>query len=165
MFQTATFKLSAVLGVGLLIAAGAMRVQRDEARTALADYRAQVAQATARAEAKDRAQENELRGQAEQLRTAFEKESQNAEIAKNRLLSGIRAGTERLSIAAHCPAASQAGADSAAAPSTADGQRAELDPQVAETLVAIAAEGDAAIIERNACVAQYNQVRQLMDGD
>ena len=50
------------------------------------------------------------------------------------------------------PSAPASGSDSGAA-------SAELDRQTAETLIAIAAEGDAAIRKLNTCIEQYNQVR------
>ena len=50
------------------------------------------------------------------------------------------------------PSAPTSGSDSGAA-------SAELDRQTAETLIAIAAEGDAAIRKLNTCIEQYNQVR------
>lgn len=152
--------------VALALATAGMHAQRDQARTALADYRAQVAQATARAEAHARAQETALRGEAEQIRSALEKESQNAETAKNRLLAGIRAGTERLSIDASCPAAGQAATDPGfAAGAGPESARAELDRSAAEALVAIATDGDTAIRERNACIALYDATRATLNQD
>lgn len=166
MFQTATFKLTAVLVLSLFIAAGAMRMQRDEARTALADYRAQVAEATAQAQAQARVKEAALLTHAEQLKTALAKEIDHAKTRQDRLVAGIRAGTQRLSIAARCPAAGLAPTDPAAAPGAGpESARAELDRSAAEALVAIAADGDAAIRERNACIALYDATRTTLNGN
>ena len=166
MFQAATFKLTGVLVLSLLIAAGAMRHQRDEARTALADYRAQVAQATAQAQAQARVKEASLLTHAEQLKTALAKEIDHAKTRQDRLVAGIRAGTQRLSIAAHCPAAGQAATDPSFAAGTGpEGARAELDRSAAEALVAIAADGDTAIRERNACIALYDATRATLNQD
>jgi hypothetical protein len=165
MIQNATVKLAGVLMLILLIAAGAMRHQRDQARADLANYRAEVAEATQRAEAQARQTETTLRTEAETLRTKLAKEAEDAKTRQNRLVADIRAGTQRMSIAAACPpAASQAGADSAAAPGNgAEGARAELDPEAAATLVAIAADGDQAIRERNACIAAYDNIRDTLN--
>lgn len=166
MLQTATFKLTGVLVLSLLIAAGAMRHQRDQARTDLANYRAEVAEATQRAEAQARQNENTLRTESETLRAKLAQEAEDAKTRQTRLVADIRSGAQRLSIAAACPTpAGQAGADPAAAPSFADGQRAELDRTAAEALVAIAADGDTAIRERNACIEQYNAVRTTLTQD
>lgn len=166
MFQTATFKLTAVLVLSLLIAAGAMHHQRDEARTALATHRAQVAEATAQAQAQARDKEAALLTQSEQLKTALAKEIDHAKNRQDRLVADIRSGAQRLSIAAHCPSpAGQAPADPAAALGAgAEGARAELDRSAAEALVSIAADGDTAIRERNACFEQYDAIRATLNG-
>lgn len=166
MVQTTAFKLAGVAIVTLLIAAGAMRLQRDDARTELATYRAQVTEATAQAQALARDKEAALLKQSEQLKTALAKEIDHAKTRQDRLVADIRSGAQRLSIAAHCPSpAREAPADPAAAPGAGpEGARAELDPTAAETLVAIAADGDTAIRERNACFEQYDAIRATLNG-
>ena len=162
--QTLTIKLALAAVAVMTLATVGVYVQREQARADLAKYRAEVAGATQRAEAQARQTETTLRTEAETLRTKLAKESEDAKTRQNRLVADIRSGTQRMSIAAACPTpAGQAGEDPAAAPGNgADSARAELDPEVAATLVAIAADGDQAIRERNACIAAYNQVRQLM---
>ena len=155
-------KIGAAVMLALAILAGVMRMQRDHARAALADYRREVAEATARAERKAREAETMLRDQADQLRSQLTQETKNANDAQDRLVAGIRSGAQRLSVAAHCPAAGQASSDSAAATGAGNPARAELDPQAAEDLVAIAADGDAAIRERNACIQAYERVRSVL---
>jgi hypothetical protein len=139
--------------------------QADVARaqTALSDLKRETAQAITRESEKVREKETAMRADAESLRSKLAKEIDHAKTRQDRLLADIRAGTERLSIPAACPA-SQAATDPGAAPgSGAAPQRAELDQSAAETLVAIASDGDQAIRERNACIEQYNAVRESLN--
>lgn len=162
--MTAAHKIWMTVCIALLLGCLGMRSQRDQARAELAGFGEQVATATRMAQAHARATETALRDQADDLREALNKETRNAETEKLRLLAGIRAGTQRLSIAAHCPApAGLAPTDAAAATGAADTTRAELDPATAEALVSIAADGDTAILERNACIAQYNATRTALN--
>jgi hypothetical protein len=150
----------------MTMAALALRSQRDQARAELAGFGEQVASATRMAEAHARATETALRDQADELRNKLNKETRNAQDAQTRLVADIRSGTQRMSIAAHCPAAGQAASDTGTAPGTgSESARAELDPKAAEDLVAIAADGDTAIRERNACIALYESVREALKQD
>lgn len=155
--------LLALLFAALIACAGFLSIEANKARAALSDYRHKVEEATAQAERQAREAETMLRAQADQLRAQLTQETKHANDAQARLVADIRAGAQRLSVAAHCPAAGQAGADPAAAPGAGDSARAELDPAAAETLVAIAADGDAAIRERNACIEQYNAARAALN--
>lgn len=69
-------KLSLTFGLALLLAAIGMRSQRDAARTELANYRAQVATATAQAEAANRATEQSMVKSVERLTHAHAKTEQ-----------------------------------------------------------------------------------------
>ncbi len=150
--------------VALALATAGMYAQREKARSALSDYRREVADATRKDEALARDKETAMRGEAEQMRTALEKVTQHAQVTQARLVADIRSGAQRLSIAANCrPAAGQAATDSGSTPGAADGARAELDPAAAEDLVAIASDGDSAIRERNACIQQYNAVLETLN--
>lgn len=84
-----------------------------------------------------------------------------AKIKENKLRADLADGSLKLRIpvkAAQCPVsvsestATASGSDSGTA-------SAELDRETSETLIAIAAEGDAAIRKLNTCIEQYNQVR------
>jgi Tfp pilus assembly protein FimV len=170
MLQTATFKITGVVIVSLVLAAGVMRSQRDTARSerdaARAEYAgfaAQVAESTRMAEKHAREKEAQLQAQSQTLRDQLTKEIQHAQNTQSRLVADIRSGAQRLSIAASCADAGQAGSDPAAAPAAGHTARAVLDPQAAEALVGIAADGDTAIRERNACVQQYNAVRAALN--
>jgi hypothetical protein len=71
----------------------------------------------------------------------------------------IRAGRVRLP--ASCP---QAPADSTAPSSNRDTEVSESDRQTLAAIAAIVAEGDAAINQLNACIATYNEMRELVNG-
>lgn len=165
MLQTTAFKLAGVAILSLLIAAGAMRSQRDDARTALADHRAKAAEATAKAQAQAREKETMLLATANALSDKLSQEKRRAQATQNRLVADIRSRAQRLSIAARCPSpAGEAPAAAPAAPGAADTPRAELDPAAAEALVTLTNEGDEAIRERNACIQQYNAAREALNG-
>lgn len=153
--------LSVSIGAGFA-AYQMTRADLAQAQAALSDLQRETAQATTRASEAAREKETMLLATTVVLSDKLNKEARNAQDAQNRLVADIRTGAQRLSIAAHCPG--QAPADSTAAGGGgAEGARAELDRQAAETLVAIAADGDAAIRERNACIAAYDAARQTLN--
>jgi len=72
----------------------------------------------------------------------------------------IRAGRVRLP-SPSCPQASP----SAPAPSIdRDAETSESDRQTLAAIASIVAEGDAAINQLNACIASYNEMRELVNG-
>lgn len=79
-------------------------------------------------------------------------EKQDAQTKINQLRADVTAGAVRLSVRASCSASAAAG-DSEA--------RAELDPKVADDLIAITADGDQAIIELNSCIDFYNNLKAI----
>ena len=70
-----------------------------------------------------------------------------------------RTGRMRLPTAS-CPQASA----SASTPTGNSTDASELERQTIATLIDIAAEGDKAILKLNSCVAAYNEVRSLVNG-
>ena len=52
----------------------------------------------------------------------------------------------------------------ATTPSGSDSTNAQLDPTFAKSLVAVTDDGDLAIRKLNACIATYNQVKELING-
>jgi hypothetical protein len=70
-----------------------------------------------------------------------------------------RTGRMRLPTAS-CPQASP----SASPPTGNSTDASELERQTIATLIDIAAEGDKAILKLNSCVAAYNEVRSLVNG-
>jgi hypothetical protein len=83
----------------------------------------------------------------------LERANQNAKAQVNKLQSDIASGELRLSIRT-VPACKDTSATTGGAET-----RAELDPEVANALIAIASDGDKAIRSLNACIDIYNEVR------
>lgn len=79
------------------------------------------------------------------------KDKEDAQKKINQLRADVASGAQRLSIRASC-AASTASGDTEA--------RAELDPKTADSLIAITADGDKAILELNACIDLYNKFKK-----
>ena len=96
--------------------------------------------------------ESSMRDEAAATTVKLEKEKQDAQLKVNQLRADVAAGAVRLSVRASCSASTAAG-DSEA--------RAELDPKVADDLIAITADGDQAIIELNSCIDFYNNLRTV----
>jgi len=83
------------------------------------------------------------------------------EIAKKKSAMHELARTGKLRLpTASCPQASP----SAPTPTGDSTDASELERQTIATLIDIAAEGDKAITKLNACVAAYNEVRNLVNG-
>ena len=96
--------------------------------------------------------ESSMRDEAAATTAKLEKEKRDAQIKVDQLRADVAAGSVRLSVRASCSASTAAG-DSEA--------RAELDPKVADDLIAITADGDQAIIELNTCIDFYNKLREI----
>ncbi len=119
-------------------------------------HQAEIEQQAAHAEALELAQkrEHELVLTVNDIATRLQKVKEDAENRKNTLLYGLRTGTVRMSI----PTASCDRQSSATAARGEQEARAELDGQVAQDLVSIAADGDNAINQLNACIDAYNEI-------
>jgi predicted phage gp36 major capsid-like protein len=96
--------------------------------------------------------ETQMQEAADQAADKLHKEKQDAQTKINQLRADVATGALRLSVRASCSAGDAAG-DSE--------ERAELDPKTADDLIAIAADGDQAIIELNACIDFYNNLRSI----
>lgn len=72
----------------------------------------------------------------------------------------IRAGKLRLP----APSCAQPAPSTAPASPDRDPETSESDRQTLAAIAAIAAEGDAAINQLNACIASYNEMRDLVNG-
>lgn len=154
--------LSVSIGVG--VAAYEMtRADLASAQAALSDLQRETATAATRASEDARQKEAQLRATTTATNAKLAEEKRRAKIREDRLVADILSGAQRMSIDAICQP-SPAPSDTATAErSGADTQRAELDPEAAAALIAIAAEGDTAIRERNACIEQYNAVREALN--
>lgn len=88
-----------------------------------------------------------------------QQELQDVEDQYQRFMDGVRSGAVRVSIPVHAPTckpASDAGAAVAGQPAQT---RAELMPEAAAALAAIVRDGDSGILDLNACIDRYNDVR------
>jgi hypothetical protein len=122
------------------------------------DERAQIEAANAVIAAE--ALEEVLRDEFRATRRRSQKEIEDGKIEAQRLRADIATGALRLSVPTVGP--SCPGGDPASGPTA---PRAELAPQAAQDLVAIAADGDQAIRELNACIASYNSVRERLNAE
>ena len=82
----------------------------------------------------------------------LQKEKQSAKSKIDQLRADVSSGAVRLSVRSSCAATSASG-DSEA--------RTELDGQTSQDLIGITADGDQAIIELNACIDFYNNLRGI----
>ena len=84
------------------------------------------------------------------------------EVVKKQSAMHELARTGRLRLpTASCP---QASSNPATPVGNIDTSQSELERQTIEALIDIAAEGDKAIVKLNSCVAAYNEVRNLVNG-
>lgn len=110
------------------------------------------------------ASETELNAQILKLQNQLDQDQTQADEKHQTLVSGLRAGTVSVRIPivpSSCTTDSARATGSATA--AAQATHAQLDPTAAADLAAIPHEGDAAIRELNACIAQYNQVKAVQD--
>lgn len=93
----------------------------------------------------------------------FKKERDDAKTERDLFISGVRSGTIRLSVPIVTRAAGTTPTDAAIAGGSGNQARAELEPTFAERITAIAFDGDDAIRQLNACIDNYNAVRQIFN--
>ncbi|MCM1129470.1 MAG: lysis protein [Alistipes senegalensis] len=110
---------------------------------------AEQAQAIQASSEEARKKEKALQEKIDNLNAAYREERDHAQKYINSLRADIAAGRLRLSVPTSCPG-TRAGSGAEHTET-----RAELDPETADALVAIAAEGDEAIRELNLCVDAY----------
>ena len=89
---------------------------------------------------------------------AHTKEMDHVQSELNSFRDRLRSGAVRVSVPARVPAC-QPGPDPVGPLALPDQARAELDPTFAQDLVRITSDGDAAIVDLNACIDRYNAVR------
>ena len=122
----------------------------------------EVASLNAQARQKEQALVAAVNAQATQLAKA----NQNAKLLQQKRYSDIDSGALKLRVAvkaSECPlhASTDATATSGADLGTAT---AELDGETSKALIALTAEGDAAIRKFNTCVTLYNEALQTLKG-
>lgn len=94
------------------------------------------------------------------VETQHVKEMEHVRSENARLVADIRARRLRLYVPARPTGDTADRPDPAIADGNSGETRTELDPALAEALVSIAAEGDAAIRQLNACIDAYDGIKQ-----
>lgn len=156
-----------------LVAAGAISGmsyessrQAQAAKTELQDLQRRAAGNAAWLRGQRTASEAQLKAQILTLHTQLAQAQTQADENHHTLVSGLRAGTVSVRVPI-APVPSSCTSDSAHtaghAAAAAQATHAQLDPEAAANLAAIPHEGDAAIRELNACIAQYNAVKAEQD--
>jgi Tfp pilus assembly protein PilN len=86
-----------------------------------------------------------------------------AKVKEDKLRSDLADGALKLRIPVKAPSCPVSVSEPSTPTSGSDGgtTSAELDRQTAESLIALVAEGDAAIRKLNTCIEQYNQIRGM----
>ncbi|WP_093121360.1 lysis system i-spanin subunit Rz [Variovorax sp. OK605] len=90
---------------------------------------------------------------------AHSKEIERVQGEKALLEHRLSSGGVRVSVPARAPACRPAGDEGASAAGQPEEARAELDPAFAAAVAGITGDGDAAIVDLNACIDRYNEVR------
>ena len=123
---------------------------------------AEIARLNDEARQKEQALVTAVQTQATQLVKA----EQNAKVLLQKRNSDIDSGSLKLRIPVKTPVCSvQATPDATPAPRDSIQTTAELDREIAKTLIAITDDGDKAIRQLNACIDAYNTVYQTMKGN
>src|SRR5450830_427596 len=156
---------AAALLAGAAVAAWTVQGWRKD--TVIADLRLAAAQADeaaaltlARATDAARRREQDA-AKAQQDRTnQLRKERDYAKANRDQFIAGVRSGAIRLSIPVLARDGNADGADAGAVSGNRHQTPAELDPEAAQFLDAIAGDGDDAIRQLNACIDIYNDVRE-----
>jgi hypothetical protein len=116
--------------------------------------------AIAKKNEESRAKEQELGSKLQDQETQLRKAQDDIVKKQSAMHELARTGRLRLPTAS-CPQAST----SAATPvGNIDTSQSELERQTIEALIDIAAEGDKAITKLNSCVAAYDEVRRIVNG-
>jgi len=119
----------------------------------------EIARLNAEARQKEQALVSAVNAQANQLMKA----NQNAKLLQQKRNSDIESGALKLRVPVQaCPI--PAATDTTPAPRDSVQATAELDREVAKSLVAITDDGDKAIRQLNACIDAYNAIYQTMKG-
>lgn len=116
--------------------------------------------AIAKKNEESRKKEQELGDKLQDQETKLRKAQDEVKKKQSAMHELARTGRLRLP-APSCP---QASADPTPATGNSNTDASELERQTIEALIDIAADGDKAITKLNACVAAYNEVRSLLNG-
>lgn len=97
--------------------------------------------------------------------TTLRKNESNAQKKISDLRTAVASGERKLFIPTEAPNCGvQASSDASSTSGSDTGEtRASLDRKVAESLIALTAEGDTAIRKLNACIDQYNSIKDKLN--
>ncbi|MBC3911608.1 lysis system i-spanin subunit Rz, partial [Undibacterium umbellatum] len=120
--------------------------------------------------AKDQAQASETARENERLMsrslatiaTTHQKELQHEKSKRDKFIADVRTGTLRLSIPVQACSTS-ASTNTPAGPSNSPEARAQLTPEAGAALATIAADGDDAIRQLNACIDSYHAISTVIN--
>ncbi|MBI3727096.1 MAG: lysis protein [Burkholderiales bacterium] len=150
--------------LALAVAAGILFcvVKYKDAINETTKLKAQISQDQAEATATALENERLISRSLAAIATNHQKEMQDEKDKQDKFINGVRNGTVRLSIPVKaCPAS--AGANTAPGPGYISETRAELTPSAGNALAAIAADGDNAIRQLNACIDSYQAIRTVIN--
>jgi len=116
---------------------------------------------------KARDTETQLATVATTYASVLRKNEQNAQKKITDLRTAVSSGERKLFIpvttqAPNCSVQTTTDATPASGSDTGEA-RAELDRKVADSLVALTAEGDSAIRKLNVCISQYNEIKEKLN--
>jgi prophage endopeptidase len=126
-----------------------------------AESQAEVAAQVAKANEQARATEQKLNDQVADLSTKLKKVQNDAQKQIAQRDADILANKLQLYVHTKAPVCPS---KDAAPTSGSDTTTAQLDPAFAQSLVAVTDDGDLAIRKLNACIATYNQVKEMING-
>ena len=123
------------------------------------DMKIAIAQKNDEARAKEKELGEKLQDQETKLRKAQD------DVKKKQSAMHELARTGRLRLPApSCPQANASATISIGNPQPTDTTETELERQTIAALIDIAADGDKAIVKHTACVAAYNEMREMVNG-
>jgi len=164
------FGIGVVLG-GAIAGPGAWHWQANRYERELASLRGAQAEELAAAALREASQakqyreaEAAMRSDVDHIMAKARKEREDEQASAAAALAAYRAGTRRLSLAVRACPASDGGAPADPAAAGGPGEaRAELAPEAAAALDALARDGDRGIRDANTCIDLYNAVRDRLD--
>ena len=122
--------------------------------------KAEIAQDQAAAAATARENEKLMSRSLAAIATTLQKEMQDEKDKRDKFIADVRTGAVRLSIPVKACSA-RTSANTATGPSNSPETRAELTQEAGTALAAIAADGDDAIRQLNACIDSYQAIRAI----
>jgi nucleoid-associated protein YgaU len=120
---------------------------------------AEIAKLNDEARQKEQALVTAVQTQATQLVKA----EQNAKLLSQKRNADIDSGTLKLRIPVKTPICPIQATSDATIAERSDGGTAEIQPEVAKAILAIGDEADTTVRKLNACIAVYNQVREMLN--